>query len=145
MKYQHIIINLYTNNYVPVEMCKIYIINSKERYCGKTDSSGICELFVPYGRYNFVIIDKRFYSIIRKVNICENITFNRIKLKTKNMIYGKIVDKNKKPIEKAAVILFKKDKNKDNPIDYTFTDLKGEYYFTGMQKGDYYVLVQKDK
>lgn len=145
MKYQHIIINLYTNNYVPVEMCKIYIINSKERYWGKTDSSGICELFVPYGRYNFVIIDKRFYSIIRKVNICENITFNRIKLKTKNMIYGKIVDKNKKPIEKAAVILFKKDKNKDNPIDYTFTDLKGEYYFTGMQKGDYYVLVQKDK
>ena len=143
--YSRVFINIYEKDTMPIYDCLVAFRNNKRLYKCYTDKCGIASFYLPYGKYILTIKKDDYYKEERKVIIKNKLYIKRIKVKitNNNMIYGQVLDKYKRPINKAPVVLFRQYPYISMPIDFTETDLLGFYRFKGISQGTYYVKVCK--
>lgn len=123
-------------------------IKTKRFLIVKTDSYGravvknICN-----GCYIVKACSDGYKEKFFKIQVCEDRCYDICLCKNKyekNRIYGYIKDEKDKIIEKALVVLYEViEKNKYNPVRFTYTDFTGEYNFIDVPKGKYLIKAIK--
>lgn len=139
----NVIIKIQNKEQEVINNTKVYLKNCNSKFKLTTNSKGLIYLKnIPCGYYEIrVYIDENQY-LYGKVKIKSSGYYDVI-LNTilYSKIYGIIYDKkDKKPLSKASVILFKKIRSHLYiPIKATITDEKGFYSFNKVKRGRYFI------
>ncbi|MGL4570369.1 MAG: hypothetical protein ACRCVJ_04845 [Clostridium sp.] len=147
-KSEEVVINLVDKDSNPIIDAEISIVNNIYKYKSITDKCGIAMLNVYYGYYHLTIKAKGYNEILYKVVFRKENSFTRILFKKETpldgSIFGSVGIEGETDLKDIGVILYKVyENNTEEPIEYTYTDEKGEYIFLNQDSGRYLVKATK--
>ncbi|MEG1482315.1 hypothetical protein [Clostridium sp.] len=147
-KSEEVVINLVNQDMNPIIGADINIINKVYKYKEITDKCGIATFNVYYGCYKLTIDAKGYEKISCKVMFRKEVSFTRIMLKREappdRSISGSVEIEGSSDLKDIGVILYKVYENdNEEPIEYTYTNEKGEYIFLNQESGKYLVKATK--
>ena len=150
-----LVVTVYDADGIPVPNAEVYYTLTGQAYGGHepTDSSGVCELYVPKGEYRVyaktesrssdaetVVVDG--YTAIDLYLTNVGIAYEEPEVTGNELtMWGYVYNPQGNPVEGADVTLYKQDFEtlEWSPVNAMQTDSEGYYEFTGLEDGVYRV------
>lgn len=150
-----LVVTVYDADGIPVPNAEVYYTLTGQAYGGHepTNSSGVCELYVPKGEYRVyaktesrssdaetVVVDG--YTAIDLYLTNVGIAYEEPEVTGNELtMWGYVYNPQGNPVEGADVTLYKQDFEtlEWSPVNAMQTDSEGYYEFTGLEEGVYRV------
>ena len=150
-----LVVTVYDADGIPVPNAEVYYTLTGQAYGGHepTNSSGVCELYVPKGEYRVyaktesrssdaetVVVDG--YTAIDLYLTNVGIAYEEPEVTGNELtMWGYVYNSQGNPVEGADVTLYKQDFEtlEWSPVNAMQTDSEGYYEFTGLEEGVYRV------